>query len=430
MYKLWHKLSRLGVNGNTETYEEKSLIILNQISMLAFPMTLTMGSVLFFSFGIKIVGMVLWFNGLLALGCLAINAAGYSDISRALISIVPSISLALASPIAKSLGVSRTIIFYIAPRIGLLIICLIPLFLFGFKRDKKLALGLAIPLLCFVFFDKIHALFGVDWRTFPMNYDEYPALVVATSALLLFIIASTLFIQKINADYEQKIIEQGKEIVREKEKSEQLLHNILPEEIAQELKTTGYATPQYYELVTVVFTDFKGFTQIAERLSPQQVIEELNTCFLAFDEICERHNLEKIKTIGDAYMCAGGLPIANRSNPSDAIHAALEMQTWMANWKAKKLQQNQPVWEVRIGIHSGDVIAGVIGKNKFAYDIWGDTVNLASRMESSGEVGKINISGQTYMLVKDEFNCVFRGKIEAKNKGEIEMYFVESLRTC
>lgn len=213
-------------------------------------------------------------------------------------------------------------------------------------------------------------------------------------------------------------------VEQEKQKSDKLLLNILPEETAQELKEKGSASPQIYELATVLFTDFKGFTQIAEKLSPQQVIEELNTCFLAFDEICERFNLEKIKTIGDSYMCAGGLPIPNNTNPIDTVKAGIEMQKWMRKWQAEKQALGQPCWSVRIGIHSGPVVAGVIGKNKFAYDIWGDTVNLASRMESSGEADKVNISETTYELVKGYFQCDYRGKIQAKNKGEIDMYFV------
>jgi class 3 adenylate cyclase len=215
-------------------------------------------------------------------------------------------------------------------------------------------------------------------------------------------------------------------VEQERQKSDKLLLNILPEETAQELKATGVATPKHYDLVSVLFTDFKGFSQIAEKLSPQEVIENLNTCFLALDEICERHNLEKIKTIGDSYMCAGGIPVANTSNPMDCVQAGLEMQAWMAHWKKEKEQKGELAWELRLGIHSGPVVAGVIGKNKFAYDIWGDAVNLASRMESSGEAGKVNISGATYELIKDKFQCTYRGKIEAKNKGEVEMYFVES----
>jgi class 3 adenylate cyclase len=212
----------------------------------------------------------------------------------------------------------------------------------------------------------------------------------------------------------------------ERHKSDALLLNILPTETAKELKETGQAKPTYYDLVTVLFTDFKGFTHIAEKLSPQQVIEELNICFLAFDEICDRHNLEKIKTIGDSYMCAGGIPTANTTNPVDAVNAAFEMQDWMKGWTQAKIDKGEDVWEIRLGIHSGGVVAGVIGKNKFAYDIWGDTVNTASRLESSGEAGKINISGATYLLVQDKFNCTYRGKVKAKNKGEVDMYFVES----
>jgi class 3 adenylate cyclase/tetratricopeptide (TPR) repeat protein len=214
----------------------------------------------------------------------------------------------------------------------------------------------------------------------------------------------------------------------EQKRTDELLLNILPMETAEELKATGYSKPKHYKLVTVLFTDFKGFTQISENLEPQEVIEELNQCFLAFDEICEKHHLEKIKTIGDSYMCAGGIPVANTSNPIDCVQAGLEMQTWMANWKAEKEAKGELAWELRLGIHSGAVVAGVIGKNKFAYDVWGDTVNTASRMESSGEVGKVNISGATYELVKDQFQCAYRGKIEAKNKGEVEMYFVEESR--
>ncbi len=216
-------------------------------------------------------------------------------------------------------------------------------------------------------------------------------------------------------------------IETERQKSDKLLLNILPVETAYELKEKGFATPKHYNLITVLFTDFKGFTHIVEKMSPHEVIENLNTCFYALDVICDKYGLEKIKTIGDSYMCAGGLPIANTTNPIDVVKAGLEMQVFMMRWKAEKEAIGKPAWELRLGIHSGEAVAGVVGKNKFAYDIWGDTVNLASRMESSGEVGKVNISGATYELVKDAFVCTYRGAVIAKNKGEVEMYFVEKI---
>jgi len=216
-------------------------------------------------------------------------------------------------------------------------------------------------------------------------------------------------------------------IAFEKQRSDKLLLNILPEETAEELKNKGSATPKHYKTVSVLFTDFKGFTKIAEKLTPSELVEELNSCFLEFDRIIDKYGLEKIKTIGDAYMCAGGIPVANDTNPVDIVHAGLEIKGYMENLKKERESIGQDYWELRIGIHTGPVIAGVVGKNKFAYDIWGDAVNTASRMESSGIPGKVNISGKTFELIRDRFNCTHRGKIQAKNKGEIDMYIVESV---
>ncbi len=222
------------------------------------------------------------------------------------------------------------------------------------------------------------------------------------------------------------IAQQNVYIIEEKIKSERLLLNILPEEVAEELKEKGYATPKFYTQATIIFTDLKGFTNLVEQVQPQEIIEDLNTCFLAFDEICEEYNLEKIKTIGDAYMAVGGVPLKNKTNPIDAVKAGLAMQHFMQKWKTEKEAKGLPVWELRVGIHTGCLIAGVIGKNKFAYDVWGDSVNVASRMESSGEVGKVNISETTYELIKHHFECESRGMIQAKNKGKISMYFVQA----
>jgi class 3 adenylate cyclase len=222
-------------------------------------------------------------------------------------------------------------------------------------------------------------------------------------------------------------IEQQKEMIeKEKKRSEDLLLNILPKEIAEELKHNIELKPRSYDQVTIIFTDFKGFTQAAELLSPEELIDELSECFSEFDTICERWNLERIKTMGDAYMCAGGVPTPNYSNPVDAVSAAMEMQEVIEQLKQKKILQGKPYFDMRLGIHTGAVVAGVVGKKRFAYDIWGDAVNLAARMESSGEVGRVNISEYTYSLVRDYFFCSYRGKVEAKNKGEVDMYFVVS----
>jgi adenylate cyclase len=242
---------------------------------------------------------------------------------------------------------------------------------------------------------------------------------ISVTGILLLVLAIGLFNRYRFVRKTKKIIE------AEKERSEKLLLNILPFETAEELKEKGSATPKQYDLVSVLFTDFKGFTTIAEKLTPEQLVEELNQCFLEFDHIIDKYNLEKIKTIGDAYMCAGGIPVANTSNPVDIVRAGLEIKAYMDRLKAEREANGQDYWELRIGIHTGKVIAGVVGKNKFAYDIWGDAVNTASRMESSGAPGKVNISGITYEFVKDQFNCIYRGKIQAKNKGDIDMYFVE-----
>jgi adenylate cyclase len=210
------------------------------------------------------------------------------------------------------------------------------------------------------------------------------------------------------------------ELKREKDRSENLLLNILPAEVAEELKEKGTADAKLFDNVTVLFTDFKGFTTLTEKLSPQQLVDELHACFSAFDEICGKHNIEKIKTVGDAYLAVSGLPLANPGHAEDLLRAAIEIRDFM---KARKSQIE--TFEIRIGIHSGSVVAGIVGVKKFAYDIWGDTVNIAARMEQNSEAGKINISQTTYELVKGKFNCEYRGEIEAKNKGKLRMYFVE-----
>lgn len=210
-----------------------------------------------------------------------------------------------------------------------------------------------------------------------------------------------------------------------KNQSDQLLLNILPAETAEELKSTGRASAKRFDEVTVMFTDFKDFTQASERMSPEVLVDELNFYFSEFDIIISRHNIEKIKIIGDSYMCVGGLPVANATHAHDVVQAAVELREFMIARKMERSGRGETFFELRIGIHTGPVVAGIVGLKKFAYDIWGDTVNTASRMENSGEPNKINISGETYAKVKDRFRCTYRGKVNAKNKGEIDMYFVD-----
>ncbi|WP_250632253.1 adenylate/guanylate cyclase domain-containing protein [Rhodoflexus caldus] len=259
------------------------------------------------------------------------------------------------------------------------------------------------------------------------------AILAAAAALSLLLVAALFFMIRIRQanrklQAQKKQIEaQAKELEAEKLKSDALLLNILPREIADELKNKKQATPRFYKMVSVLFCDFKGFTEYTEKHTPEQIVRELNECFSAFDDICARFNMEKIKTIGDAYMCAGGVPKPNITHAADAVLAGLAMQEFIEKRKYQKRLRGEPYLELRVGIHTGPVLAGVVGKNKFAYDIWGTTVNVAARMETAGEVGKVNISEATYMEIKNQFYCRYRGEIEAKGLGKMDMYFVEEI---
>jgi len=225
-------------------------------------------------------------------------------------------------------------------------------------------------------------------------------------------------------DLENKVKERTNELEIEKKKSDDLLLNILPEDIANELKQTGRTKPRSYEVATVMFTDFENFTSKSEHLSPEELVTLIDTCFTKFDEIISRYKMEKIKTIGDAYLCVSGLPDPKTHNAVNVVDAAMEIIEAIKSFRLNA--GDNSYFDIRIGIHTGPLVAGVVGDKKFAFDIWGDTVNTASRMEQNSEPNKINISHSTYDLVKEKYNCTYRGKKAAKNKGMIEMYFVDS----
>lgn len=247
---------------------------------------------------------------------------------------------------------------------------------------------------------------------------------------------------KVNRELEEKVRARTREIENQKikiekqrdllsiemKKSDELILNILPKETATELKQKGKATPRYYEWTTVIFTDIVSFTKKAMEMAAEDIVKDLDHCFGAFDDIMQKHNIEKIKTMGDGYMGVGGVPTPNNTHPKDSILAALEIIDFMKEFRKDQERRGVKTWEVRVGIHTGPLVSGVVGKNKFQYDVWGDAVNLAARMESSSESGKVNVSEATYLACRGEFAFEHRGKILAKNKGEVDMYFVERLK--
>ena len=280
--------------------------------------------------------------------------------------------------------------------------------------------------------NKVGELSLLEFKVLPLWYFSAFAIVLylCLAALIIWTLYTSLNLRFARTQYmlEQIINKRTEDLIIEKEKTENLLANVLPKNTASEIMEKGKATKIKYNFVTVLFSDIQGFTKIAEEVNPEVLIDELDKFFFYFDSVVERLGIEKIKTIGDAYMCAGGIPEKNRTNPVEVILAALEMQRYMSKLKETSEFEGMKFWDIRIGIHTGTVIAGVVGQKKLSYDIWGDTVNTASRMESSGEAGKINISGTTYEFVKDFFICEHRGKMPVKYKGEIDMYFVNGIK--
>lgn len=246
-----------------------------------------------------------------------------------------------------------------------------------------------------------------------------------------YMLALTNHLKSTNALLEKQqreINQQNEALKEEREKSEELLLNILPFEVARQLKSKGKAKPKGFKLTTVLFLDFVGFTKLTQKLSHIDLISILDSYFKKFDDIVDKHYVEKIKTIGDAYMCVGGLPLRNRSNPFNVVLAGLEMQHVVENMAKEIKAEEGQEWRCRIGIHTGPVIAGVVGKKKYIYDIWGNTVNIAARMQEEGASGMVNVSGETYDKIKDYFDCTYRGRIAMKKADDADMYFVNRIK--
>lgn len=225
---------------------------------------------------------------------------------------------------------------------------------------------------------------------------------------------------------EHQLFDSREELFKEKVKSQGMLARFFPHDTAVELQKHGRAESKKYKTVTVLFSDIQGFSKITDEINAEELIDQLDKFYYRFDEVVKKYSIEKIKTIGDAYMCAGGIPVKNQTNPIEVVLAALEMMEEMKT--LNKLHRSaEDIWELRMGIDTGSVIAGVVGQTKLSYDIWGSTVNVASRMESAGVAGRINITENTYILVNNFFVCEYRGIIPVKNKGDVKMYFVNGI---
>ena len=264
---------------------------------------------------------------------------------------------------------------------------------------------------------------------FDRSYDEYQwNLFISNNFFLVGTIVIVSIWSILGSNLYKRAFLNAKMVEQEKEKSDKLLQNILPKPVIAELKITNKYSPRVYESATVLFTDFVGFTKIAEKMSPEDVVMELDRSFEYFDLLCEKYHLEKIKTIGDSFMCVAGIPRANQVHAIQATLMAIEIRSFNRMLNQIRSAVGEKVWNIRIGIHTGPLAAGVIGRAKFRYDIWGDTVNIASVIESSGVTGKINISKSTYTILRPYFNIQSRGIVDTKKKGKLKMYIVESIK--
>lgn len=398
-------MSHTGVTGHLPPFKAKRVIVANLIAMM------TVVSYLFFIpvtflLKIKIIPVIILFLCVLVPVTLLLNNYHHYRAASTYLTIVNGLTL-IVWPVllGKESGTQY-----------LLLAFAVGTFLHHTVDEKwEIMLGSGLSLVLFGLFSW--------WSIYHQPVITLPG---STSVVLYYmVITATFLILILESYYSFNTTNKAEsEVEIERQKSDRLLLNVLPREVVEELKRTGTAQPRFFECVTVMFTDFKDFTKIAADLTPDKLVTTLAEYFLYFDSVIESNNLEKLKTIGDSYMCAGGVPVANRTNPVDCVLAAMQIQNFAKQARSSGTHNLPLNWELRVGIHTGPLVAGVIGGKKFSYDIWGDTVNTASRIETGGVPNEINISQTTYDRVKDFFECIHRGKLTAKNKGEIDMYFV------
>jgi len=409
--KLWNRIINIGITGETSIFDKKRVRLMN---------------------GINCWGLLIYL--LYILGYINVQKSGrfilYESYAGAFVCILPVlINYFRKYNLACHVYIISTLILYLfmsivqggrdAVEYIFVPLCVTPMLFF--RKPRVVITYFIANCFCFGIAKLSHSLMKPIFISENQKY-----LSITNQAVMLIILFMIVYYFRSENTLQEKLLEKRNEsLSNEKQKSDALLMNILPFETAEELKHTGAAKSRSFKLVTVMFTDFRNFTLAAEAVHPEKLVAEIHYYFSMFDQVMNKYNIEKIKTIGDSYMCAGGLPEVNSTNPADVVMAALEIQEFMLQKKLEKEKANELFFECRLGIHTGPVIAGIVGTKKFAYDIWGDTVNVASRMENCGQVGKVNISGSTYQLVKDMFNCSYRGKIAAKNKGEVDMYFVD-----
>lgn len=418
----WRKISEYGIDQFNDPQDRKYAVVGNQLILFfVSQMVLYLGTVAVLSFYVFSLVDSPWktISAYLALGfaCQFLLLASFwikKRIRHRLVMAFPfAVGHAFVMLLSAFLGSNANIHLY------LFLFVILPFFIFTPEQKFFVLLAGLFTLFCAIAMNLWHQ---SHVPIFPMPDSLYGTISgILTVFLSLGLISTTYYLWRESHSTERNL--EG-----ERKKSDQLLLNILPQNVANELKDKGHTTPILFQSATVFFTDFVGFTSIAETLSPGELVAELDNCFSYFDHVCARYNLEKLKTIGDSFMAVGGIPVPNNTHAIDCCLAAMEIRSFMAQMKEIKENMGLPYWQLRIGISSGNLVAGVVGEKKFAYDVWGDTVNIASRMESSGVPGMINISEATYQQVRFLFDCEARGRVRAKNKGEIAMYFLNGLK--